>query len=95
MPISKDGPCWWLLYEPKLPLSEHTTKIDGVELYYRMAGSGPPLLLLHGRTGSGQIWMPHLDALGERYTVIVPDLPGHGRSTAFLGRLSLTAASQG
>jgi pimeloyl-ACP methyl ester carboxylesterase len=70
----------WLSVTPSLPLSEATELVDGIELYYRMGGSGPPLLLLHGFTVTGRQWDPFLDELGKRYTVIVPDLPGLGRS---------------
>jgi pimeloyl-ACP methyl ester carboxylesterase len=66
---------------PSLPLKEETAKIQDIELFYRTGGSGPPLLLLHGFTANGQMWNPFLDALGERCTLIVPDLPGHGRSS--------------
>ena len=83
MPLSKDGRGWWLFHTCELPLAEHVARVDGVELFYRMGGSGPPLLLLHGRSRAGLFWVPFLDAFGERYTVIVPDLPGHGRSSDF------------
>jgi len=88
MPLSKDGRGWWLFYTSALPMTEHTARLDGVDLYYRSGGSGPPLILLHGRTRSGLFWAPFLDALGEHYTVIVPDLPGHGRSSPFPGDFS-------
>jgi len=45
-----------------------------------VAGNGRPLVLLHGFTGSGASWAEHLAPLVERFRVIVPDLPGHGRS---------------
>jgi pimeloyl-ACP methyl ester carboxylesterase len=76
---------WWLDMPCKLPLTEARQTLDGVELYYRTGGSGPHLLLLHGFTQSGRKWDPFLDELGKHYTVIVPDLPGHGRSSAFRG----------
>ena len=46
-------------------------------------GEGPPLLLLHGFTGSRGDWVHlfDLDQLARDYTVIVPDARGHGRST--------------
>lgn len=81
MPLSKDGMGWWLFSPCALPMTEGTQAVGDIELYYRMGGSGPPLLLLHGMTRTGREWDPWLDELGERYTVIVPDLPGHGRST--------------
>ncbi len=45
-------------------------------------GAGEPLLLVHGWGSDGHEWNPHVAALAERYRVIVPDLPGHGRSPA-------------
>ncbi len=57
-------------------------RIDDIELYVERAGSGPPLLLLHGFTGSADEWaglIPRLTGLRE---VIAPDLIGHGRSSA-------------
>ena len=71
---------WWMDVTPSLPLQEETVVVNGFELFYRTGGSGPPLLLLHGFTQIGQLWAPFLDELGKHYTVIVPDLPGHGRS---------------
>ncbi|WP_340538066.1 alpha/beta fold hydrolase [Nocardioides sp. GXZ039] len=44
------------------------------------AGSGPALLLLHGLGCDHTTWAPVIDALAERYTVIAPDLLGHGQS---------------
>jgi pimeloyl-ACP methyl ester carboxylesterase len=64
-------------------MTEQMVEVEGLELYYRTGGSGPPLLLLHGGTVVGQLWDPFVDALGEHYTVIVPDLPGHGHSPSF------------
>ncbi len=70
----------WMNVAPSLPLTEATATVDGVEIYYRTGGSGPPLLLLHGFTLSGQQWDPFVDELGKDHTLIIPDLPGLGRS---------------
>ena len=43
-------------------------------------GSGPVLLLLHGLACDHTTWAPVIDELAQRYTVIAPDLLGHGRS---------------
>lgn len=52
-------------------------------LAWRRKGKGPPLLLLHGFTGSAHAWPAVIvESLSERYTVWVPDLPGHGDSPA-------------
>jgi pimeloyl-ACP methyl ester carboxylesterase len=50
------------------------------EVGYRIAGDGPPLLLLHGYFGQGRQWEPFLEAFSAHYTVIAPDLLGHGTS---------------
>lgn len=44
--------------------------------------SGPVLLLLHGLGATGEVWSDFVDVVGERWPgpVVVPDLPGHGRS---------------
>ena len=72
---------FWPYVTPSLPLSEATETVDGIELYYRTGGSGPPLVLLHGFTLTGEEWDPFLGELGKHNTVILPDLPGMGRSS--------------
>lgn len=59
----------------------HTASVNGIEMYYEISGSGPPLVLLHGFGGSGQNWSDLRDQYTKEYRVIVPDLRGHGRST--------------
>lgn len=54
--------------------------IHGHRRAFRRCGSGPALLLLHGIGDSSEAWLPVLPALAERYTVIAPDLLGHGQS---------------
>ncbi len=53
-------------------------EVDGRSWQYLEAGAGPPLLLLHGFTGSKENWLPVIGALAENYRVIAPDLPGSG-----------------
>jgi 2-succinyl-6-hydroxy-2,4-cyclohexadiene-1-carboxylate synthase len=45
-------------------------------------GSGPPLMLLHGFTGCADSWAHVRPGLAARFKLIVPDLPGHGRSAS-------------
>lgn len=52
--------------------------LAGCKLTWQEAGSGPPLLYLHGISGDG--WTPLLDELAARHRVIVPEHPGFGRS---------------
>ncbi|MBO0844496.1 MAG: alpha/beta fold hydrolase [Nocardioides sp.] len=58
----------------------HHVTIHGHRRAYVKEGSGPALLLLHGLGCSHQTWLPVLDQLASRYTVIAPDLLGHGES---------------
>lgn len=51
--------------------------VDGMPWMVRVAGHGPPVLLLHGFSGSGLSWAG-LSGLGGRFRALVPDLPGHG-----------------
>lgn len=46
------------------------------------AGSGPPVLLLHGFTGTARMWSAQIDAWSVEHRVIAPDLLGHGGSDA-------------
>jgi pimeloyl-ACP methyl ester carboxylesterase len=54
--------------------------IHGHRRAYVKTGQGPALLLLHGLGCDHTTWEPVIDALARRYTVIAPDLLGHGRS---------------
>jgi pimeloyl-ACP methyl ester carboxylesterase len=55
-------------------------EVDGLRLGYRRAGSGEPLLLLHGGFSDGREWQPQLDGLSDRFDVIAMDCLGCGRS---------------
>jgi len=55
-----------------------TTKAGA--LFVRLGGEGPPLLLLHGYPQTGACWHKVAPALARRFTVVVPDLRGYGRS---------------
>jgi pimeloyl-ACP methyl ester carboxylesterase len=65
--------------------------LHGHSQSYRIAGSGPVLLLLHGIAGSAEAWVPSMPLLARRFTVIAPDLPGHGSSDKTPGDYSLGA----
>lgn len=51
---------------------------DNLNVYVSSAGSGQPLILLHGFMGSTHTWDAHVPALSPYYRVITLDLPGHG-----------------
>jgi pimeloyl-ACP methyl ester carboxylesterase len=67
------------------------TELHGHRVIYRMAGSGPPVVLIHGMVNSSRHWEPVALRLAEDYTVIAPDLIGHGDSAAVRGDYSLGA----
>jgi pimeloyl-ACP methyl ester carboxylesterase len=69
--------------------------LHGNEVGYRMAGQGPAVVLVHGLALSSTTWRPVMPALAERYTVIAPDLLGHGKSGKPRGDYSLGAYASG
>jgi pimeloyl-ACP methyl ester carboxylesterase len=69
--------------------------IHGYDRAYRLAGSGPALLLLHGIGDSSESWAPLMPALAERYTVVAPDLLGHGASDKPRADYSVAAYANG
>ncbi len=56
--------------------------VNGFEMYYETQGAGDPLLLLHGGMGIGADWRLVFAEPPPPYRLIMPDLRGHGRSTA-------------
>ncbi len=60
---------------------EARLKIGDMDLSNRTFGDGPPLFLLHGFFGTGQMWEAFLPGLAAEFQLIVPDLRGHGKST--------------
>ena len=62
---------------------------------YRRAGWGPVVVLIHGITGSSATWEDVIEPLAEKYTVVAPDLLGHGASAKPRGDYSLGAYASG
>lgn len=65
-------------------LSEHTVVIDGEPIFYAESGSGQAVVMLHGGgPGASGVsnFSRNIDVLARNYRVIVPDMPGYGRST--------------
>ena len=60
--------------------TSHDLDIDGLNLHAEVAGSGPPIVLVHGFTGTGASWRSLVEALAPDCTTIAVDLVGHGRS---------------
>ncbi len=76
-------------------LTPHELSLHGHRVTYRVAGRGPVLLLLHGITNSSQTWEHVAPLLSEHFTVLAPDLLGHGESATPRGDYSLGAHASG
>lgn len=70
-----------------------TAEVDGVKLHYTTGGHGPALILLHGYAETSRMWTPLLPQLGEKCTVIAPDLPGIGDSSIPADGLDMKTAA--
>ncbi len=71
------------------PDEVQTRLLHGRSISYVEAGEGPVLLLIHGMAGELQNWHEVIEPLSRHYTVIAPDLPGHGASEPGGGDYSL------
>jgi len=65
--------------------------LHGHEVVYRIAGEGPPVVLIHGMVNASRHWAAVAERLAERHLVIAPDLIGHGDSATPRGDYSLGA----
>ena len=72
----RDGRDW-----PNRDASRFVTA-GGLRWHVQVLGSGPAILLVHGTGAASHSWRDAAPLLAERFTVIVPDLPGHGFSSA-------------
>ncbi|MBW9215906.1 alpha/beta fold hydrolase [Mumia sp. zg.B53] len=61
-------------------LETRFVRLHGYRRAYRITGEGPALLLLHGLSCDSTTWLPVAERLAERFTVVIPDLLGHGES---------------
>jgi len=77
--------------ESALMVEESEIVLHGRRFKYRRAGEGPLVVLLHGIAGSSAVWRNIIPRLSEHYTVIAPDLLGHGASAKPKGDYSLGA----
>ncbi|MGT2509352.1 alpha/beta fold hydrolase [Cupriavidus basilensis] len=77
------------LADLQIPLTSNTVRVSGKTIFYAEAGAGAPLLMLHGG-GPGASGVPNYErniaVLARHFRVIVPDMPGYGRSTKGLSR---------
>ena len=57
-----------------------TLKYQSSKIFYRVVGKGKPLILIHGFAEDGDIWKNQIEFLRNRFQLIIPDLPGSGKS---------------
>jgi 3-oxoadipate enol-lactonase len=57
-------------------------EVNGVRLAYRLAGSGVPVIFVHGESHSHELWSEQINPISQRYTFVSYDRRGHGHSEA-------------
>lgn len=80
MPAEPSGPPRWEDLSPRWPFAQSSRFVQagGLEWHLQQAGRGPLLLLVHGTGAATFSFGPLLPFLTGRFTVLAPDLPGHG-----------------
>jgi len=74
-----------MTYAKLAGLDERFAEVRGVRMRYFVGGEGPPLILVHGLGGAASNWTELAPLLLGSRRLLVPDLPGHGGSTALPG----------
>ena len=59
---------------------EKTILYQRKKIFYRSIGTGDPVMFVHGFGEDGNVWDKQVDRLKNKYHLIVPDLPGSGKS---------------
>lgn len=71
-----------------------TTRIDDLQLAYTDAGSGAPVVLIHGYPFNRSLWNEQVEALSGKYRVVAPDLRGFGESDSSSGPVTMNRMAQ-
>jgi 2-hydroxymuconate-semialdehyde hydrolase len=64
----------------KVPVEQREVAAGSIQTAYLSAGSGPPVVCLHGAGAGAVTWYPSISALAEHFHVIAPDIVGYGES---------------
>ena len=64
------------------------------QVYYTVSGAGEPVLFIHGLGEDGRVWDGIRQELEKEFTVIVPDLPGSGRSAELVAETSMEVLAE-
>jgi pimeloyl-ACP methyl ester carboxylesterase len=91
--MTESHPAWPKGGEPLREYEE--IELHGHTVGFQAAGEGPLIVLLHGITSTAEAWRDVMPRLAENYTVVAPDLIGHGRSAKPKGDYSLGAYAAG
>ena len=75
-------------------MREEILNTPSADIFYRVAGSGQPVLLIHGFGEDGRVWNSLLESLSRDFLLIVPDLPGSGHSKMKGGDWSMEALAE-
>lgn len=67
--------------EQRKVIESRSATVNGVSLHYLIAGSGDPVILLHGYAQNSHMWRPLMGELARNHTVVAPDLRGFGQSS--------------
>jgi pimeloyl-ACP methyl ester carboxylesterase len=62
-------------------------RFQNKKIFYRTEGKGKPVILVHGFAENGHIWNKQIDLLKENNLLIIPDLPGSGKSEMLDGKV--------
>lgn len=92
------SPMAWADYKSRWPHAScsHFVDLPAQRWHVQIMGQGPVLLLLHGTGASTHSWRDLAPILAQRYTVVMPDLPGHAFTTLHAQQApSLAHMSQG
>src|SRR5436190_21281962 len=63
------------------------------KIFYRIIGNGDPVILIHGFGEDGDIWEKQIEFLQDHFQLIIPDLPGSGKSE-MIGDMSIEGMSE-
>ena len=57
-----------------------SVQVNGTDIFYQLRGNGNPVVLIHGFGEDGHIWERQVQHLESKLTLLIPDLPGSGKS---------------
>ena len=69
-------------FDEPVPMQTGFAEVNGIDLFFRVYGEGPPILMIHGGLSDSRVWRAQLARLSEHHSVIVADSRGQGRSTS-------------